>query len=96
MPSYRVRATVGALRAGVAAAEVLPAAAAAARARTTVEAHDVGLVAGAPHVTVRFTAADDGEALAVAEAVRAALLSCAEIGATTLAQRAGARWRAVR
>ncbi|MDD9205749.1 hypothetical protein PU560_04610 [Georgenia sp. 10Sc9-8] len=96
MPSYRVRAAIGALRAGVDAPEVLPAAAAAARARATVEADDVGLVAGVPYVTVRFTAADDGEALAVAAAVLAALLSCAEVGSTTVDRRAGARWRTVR
>ena len=44
MPSYRVTLAVGLLHPGADPEAVLPAAAAAARALTTVEAYDVGVV----------------------------------------------------
>jgi hypothetical protein len=63
MPSYRVIMTIGALRPGVRPDAVLPAAAAAAAERTTVEASDLAVVAGTARATVRFTA-DDGDVAA--------------------------------
>lgn len=52
--------TIGMLRNGITPDTVLPTAATAAAALTTVEASDLGIVAGVPRITIRFTA-DDGE-----------------------------------
>lgn len=59
MPSFRVTMTIGSLTAGTAPQSVVPAAAAAVRELTTVEASDLAIVSGAPRVTVRFTGEDD-------------------------------------
>ena len=95
MPSYRVTLTVGALRAGVDPGSLLPAASAAARTRTTVEASDLAVVRGAAQITVRFAATADLEAVAVARGVVAAAAELATMGAPTLAMRDGGRWRPV-
>ncbi|WP_345214541.1 hypothetical protein [Georgenia halophila] len=92
MPSYRVTMTVGLLRPSVDPADLLPAAAAAAGERTTVEAKDVGLVRGQARITVRFTAADDGEAHLVGAAVHERADELAEVGAPVLTLRVGGRW----
>ncbi|UNX55293.1 hypothetical protein MF406_03200 [Georgenia sp. TF02-10] len=92
MPSYRVRLTVGLLRPGVPPERLLPAAADAAAETTTVEAKDVGIRSGQPHLTVRFTAADDGEAHEVARRVHDAARRLAEVGLPLIAQRVGGRW----
>ncbi|WP_043500160.1 hypothetical protein [Georgenia sp. SUBG003] len=95
MPSYRVRLTVGLLHPGVPPERLLPEAAGAAAETTTVEAKDVGIVAGRPQITVRFTAADDGEARQVAARVHGAALGLAQVGGPVLSQRAGGRWREI-
>ncbi len=92
MSSYRVTLGVGLLRPGVDATVVLPAAAAAARERTTVEAYDVAVVRGQARVTVRFTSDSDQDALAVGRRVRATVASLAEVPSAALHRRYGARW----
>lgn len=92
MPSYRIGLTIGLLRPGVEPADVLPAAAAAARERTTVEAYDIAVVRGAASVTVRFLADDDDDALAIARRVRATVTTLADVSAPNLGRRYGARW----
>ena len=92
MPSYRVALTVGLLRPVVEPAAVLPAATAAARERTDVEAYDVDVVRGRARVTVRFTSDDDAGALDVGRRVRATVTSLAEVDDPVLARRYGARW----
>ncbi|MPV89255.1 hypothetical protein GB882_11305, partial [Georgenia ruanii] len=87
---------VGLLHPGVDPAAVLPAAADAAAALTTVEARDVALVRGEPLVSVRFTADDDDDADHVAFRVAAAVAALAGTGHVRLECRAGARWRPVR
>jgi selenophosphate synthetase-related protein len=95
MPSYRVRLTVGLLRPGVAPERLLPESAAAAGETTTVEAKDVAVVAGRPQITVRFTAADDGEAQLVAARVHETARGLAQVSGPALTQRVGGRWRDV-
>lgn len=95
MPSFRVTMGVGALAPGVAPQDVLPAAARAARETTTVEAFDVGIVHGQARVTVRFTAADDAEALGVGARVHAAVARLADARAPQVTRRWGARWEPV-
>jgi hypothetical protein len=92
VPSYRVSLAVGTLRPGVDPTAVLPAAAGAARALTTVEASDVGVVAGQARITVRFVAADDDAAHAVADAVRARVEDLAATSGGRLTRRQGNRW----
>ena len=92
MPSFRVTITVGALRPGVAPATLLPAAAAAAATLTTVEASDLGVVAGSPRLVVRFTAEDREVAEQVAEHVLAVTAGLAEPRGSLLTQRVGSRW----
>ncbi|WP_127131085.1 hypothetical protein [Georgenia sp. SYP-B2076] len=96
MPSYRVRMAVGLLRPGVAPEGLLPAAADAAAEVVTVEARDVAIVRGAPVISVRFTADDDGDADAVARRVEATVRGLATPGRPNLECRAGGRWRPVR
>lgn len=95
MPSYRIRFAVGPLRPGIAPDAVLPAAAGAARERTTVEAYDVAVVRGAARLTVRFLADDDGEAIVVARGVLAAVVPLADAAAPELTRRNGPRWHPV-
>ncbi|MBF0689396.1 MAG: hypothetical protein IR158_16730 [Cellulomonas sp.] len=92
MPSYRVTASVGLLRPGTSAPDVLPEAVAAARALTTVEAFDVGVVRGAARVTVRFEADDDRSARRVGWAVIERLDELAETTDGHLTRRYGNRW----
>ena len=95
MPSYRVRLIVGLLHPGVPPELLLPEAADAAAATTTVEAKDVGIVGGRPQITVRVTAADDGEARLVAARVHETACGLAEVSGPALTQRVGGRWRDV-
>lgn len=96
MPSFRVTATIGRLRPGVAPETVLPSAADAARDLVTVESFDVGVVAGEARITVRFTADDEACARRVADHVCATAGGLAEISAPGLTRRYGARWHPVR
>ena len=96
MISYRVSLEVGLLRPGIAPDAVLPAAAAAARARTTVESYDVAIVRGVARINVRFTAADNPEATRIATVIYAAAGDLARVAAPELARRYGSRWHPVR
>ncbi len=93
MPSYRVSLAVGLLQPGVDPADVLPAAADAARALATVEAYDVGVVRGRARLTVRFTADDDTAAHRVADAVQDGVDPLADTFGGTLTRRWGNRWQ---
>ncbi|MFC8600140.1 MULTISPECIES: hypothetical protein [unclassified Isoptericola] len=93
MPSYRVTLGVGLLQPGVDPADVLPAAAAAARELVTVEAFDVGVVRGRARVTVRFTADDDAVAHRVADAVHDRVDALADTFGAVLTRRWGGRWQ---
>ncbi|MFE5308673.1 hypothetical protein [Isoptericola sp. NPDC056573] len=93
MPSYRVSLAVGLLQPGVDPADVLPAAADAARGLVTVEAYDVGVVRGRARVTVRFTAEDDAAAHRVADAVHDRVDTLADTFGGTLTRRWGNRWQ---
>ena len=92
MPSYRVSATVGLLRPGVDAPDVLPDAVAVARALTTVEAFDVQVVGGTARVTVRYEADGDQSARRIGWAVLARLDELAEISGRRVTRRYGSRW----
>lgn len=96
MPSYRVRMIVGDLHDGVDPATVLPAAADAARTRTTVEASTVEVVRGLPRLTVRFEAPDDLTAAGIGQDVvrRTDELVVVESSRTT--RRYGNRWYPLR
>jgi hypothetical protein len=94
MPSFRVIITIGALRPGIAPAMLLPAAAEAAATLTTVEASDLGVVAGSARLIVRFTAEDREIAEQIAEHVLAVTARRAEPRAFHLTQRVGGRWLA--
>ncbi|MHB1063473.1 MAG: hypothetical protein ACYC1Z_03105 [Georgenia sp.] len=95
MPSYRVRLTIGRLHPGVSPERLLPAAAAAAAETATVEAKDVGIVAGRPEITVRFTAPDDREAHGIAARVHHRAEDLAQVSGPAVARRRGARWEPV-
>ncbi|NNH06683.1 hypothetical protein [Cellulomonas fimi] len=92
MPSYRVRAFVGALRPGTAAPDLLPSAVAFARETVTVESSDVDVVRGRARVTVRFQADDDATARRAGWAVLHHLDERAEIDGRSVTRRFGARW----
>jgi hypothetical protein len=94
VPSFRVTITVGALRPGIEPATLLPSAAAAAGALTTVEASDLEVVAGSARLIVRFTAEDREVAEQIAEQVLGVTASLAETRAAHLTQRVGGRWLA--
>lgn len=96
MPSYRVTMTIGMLRPGAAPERVLPTAADAAAELVTVEASDIGIVAGAPRITVRFEAEDAEIARQVAGHVVAATSAVAEPLVSKLTERVGGRWYVVR
>ncbi|AWB88503.1 hypothetical protein [Homoserinimonas hongtaonis] len=96
MPSYRITITIGALRPGVKPEQVLPAATEAAAAITTVEAFDLGIVAGAPRIVIRFTADDESVARRVAVHVIQATHAVAEALHPKLTRRDGGRWYVVR
>nr|WP_250445018.1 hypothetical protein [Actinotalea sp. C106] len=92
VPSYRLTLTIGALRPGVTPEQVLPAAAEAARERTTVEAWDLAVVRGEPRISVRYTAQDDGQSADLGRRVRATVSTLADVGASRLDRRYGPRW----
>lgn len=92
MPSYRVRMIVGDLRPGVDPAEVLPAAADAARGLAAVEGTTLEVVRGEPRLTVRFEAPDDETAGAVRHAVVSRTDALVEVMVGRLTRRWGARW----
>lgn len=92
MPSYRVRVPVGLLNPGVTPESVLPAAAEAAAELGNVEARDLAVVAGRALVTVRYTAADDGDALPAADATAARVGALAATGPVTVERRDRGRW----
>lgn len=96
MPSYRVTATIGDLRVGANPEQVLPAAADAARERTTVEAWDVAVVRGEARITVRFMADDDVAALAIAQHVAVQTNKVAQVTGRKVTRRYGGRWYVVR
>jgi hypothetical protein len=88
--------TVGMLRGGVAPDRVLPTAADAARELTTVEAADLGIVAGAPRITIRYTAADAELALQLGSHVASATDAVAEVLQWKVTERVKGRWYVVR
>lgn len=92
MPSYRVRVPVGLLNPGVAPESVLPAATDAVARLVNVEARDLAVVAGRAVVTVRFTAADDGEAVPAADAAVAEVSALASTGPAAVERRNRGRW----
>ncbi|MCV2392710.1 hypothetical protein OEB99_00160 [Actinotalea sp. M2MS4P-6] len=92
MPSYRVVMALGLMHAGADPADVLPAASAAAREHTAVEAADIGIVRGAPRVTVRFEAGDDASAAGVARAVVDRTEELVEVEVARVTRRWGSRW----
>lgn len=92
MPSFRVIIAVGVLRRGVAPQSVLPAAAAAAAALTTLEASDLSVVRSAPRITVRFTCDDDATAVSVARQVTDATRRLTEVTTWNVTRRDGGRW----
>lgn len=92
MPSYRVTMIIGALQPGVRPDAVLPAAAAAAAERTTVEASDLAVVAGSPRATVRFTADDGAAALAIGDHIVAATRRFAVPVSWQVTERVRGRW----
>jgi hypothetical protein len=96
MPSFRVTLTVGLLRPGVDPSSIVPAAAAAARTLTTVEASDLAVVSGAARVTVRFTAEDAELAHQIGEYVASQTSRSANVDAWKVTERVGARWYVVR
>jgi len=96
MPSYRVIMTIGALQPGVRPDAVLPAAAAAAAERTTVEASDLAVVAGSARATVRFTADDGTAALAIGDHVVAQTRLVAAPVTWLVTERVKGRWLPVR
>lgn len=96
MPSYRVRLVVGLIRRGVDPADVLPAAAAAAREHTTVEASTVEVVRGVPRLTVRYEAPDDLTAAGVGQAVVARVGEMVDVETSRVTRRFGARWYPMR
>jgi len=96
MPSYRVIMTIGALQPGVRPDAVLPAAAAAAAERTTVEASDLAVVAGSARATVRFTADDGTAALAIGDYVVAQTRLVAAPVTWLVTERVKGRWLPVR
>lgn len=92
MPSYRAVLTVGRVHPGGDAQALLPAAAAAVSARTTLEASSVGLAKGRPTATVRFTAGDDATARTIAAAAAEAAWTQAEIVELQVRRSVGTRW----
>lgn len=95
MPSYRATLTLGALRPGTRPDAVLPAAMAAARTLTTVEAGDVQVVAGHARVVVRFTADDPEVAAQIGRHVASVAESTVEVLAWGVTERVKGAWRSV-
>lgn len=87
---------VGMLHAGVDPAEVLPAAADAARVRTAVEGTALEVVRGRPRLTVRYEAPDDLTAAGVGRAVVARVDELVDVETSRVTRRFGARWYPMR
>ncbi|MEV7973448.1 hypothetical protein [Cellulomonas sp. NPDC089187] len=92
MPSYRVTMTIGLLHRGVNPSTVLPAAGAAAAELTEVEAQDLTVVAGQPRIVVRYVAEHDDQARDVAGRVIGEVTGLAQVSASVVTRREGARW----
>ncbi|WP_147392081.1 hypothetical protein [Amnibacterium setariae] len=92
MPSYRVVLTVGRVHPGGNAQAVLPAAANAVGALTTVEAKSVGVRQGRAEATVRFEAVDDEIAKQIAPVAAQSAGAHAEILEVALRRQNGTRW----
>jgi hypothetical protein len=92
VPSYRVTLAVGALAPGVAPDAVLPAAARLVAEQVVVEAQDVRLIRGVPCAVVRYEAADDEVAIAVARLAVAGLRDTVEIRSDRVTRRDGGTW----
>lgn len=88
--------TIGALRPGVSPDKVLPTAAAAARELATVEASDLGTVAGAARITIRYTADDAELARQLGEHIAASTGRAAEVLVWKVTERVKGRWYVVR
>ena len=86
--------TIGALVAGTVPQSVLPAAAAAVRHLTTVEASDVAVVNGSARVTVRFSAEDECVQRIANQAIESTR-KIAEVLTWGVTRRNGARWTRV-
>lgn len=95
MTSYRAVLVVGLLRPGADPADVLPAAAEAARAVTKVEARDLAVVAGEARVVVRYLASDDASARRIGDRVHARVRGLAEVDRLAVDRRDGPRWHPV-
>ncbi|HEV7949302.1 MAG TPA: hypothetical protein VGP24_05990 [Glaciihabitans sp.] len=87
--------SIGALRPSVAPQSVLPTAAKAAAELANVEASDLAVVAGAPRLTVRFTADDTELAQQIAGHTVATVRDYAEVTGWIVTVRAGARWNRI-
>jgi len=87
---------VGAMRLGVDPADVLPAATAAARARTAVEAGQIEIVRGQPLLTVRYEAVDDPSAASVGQAVVRRVDEMVVVETSRVTRRFGNRWYPMR
>jgi hypothetical protein len=96
VPDYRVTMTMGALRAGVSPAAVLPAAKAAAAELTMVEAADLTVVAGSARIVIRFESDDAELANQIAEHVVATTRGSVDVPVFTVTERGRGRWFSVR
>jgi hypothetical protein len=96
VPSYRVRMVATLVHRGVDPTDVLPAAVAAARERTAVEAGQLDVVRGQPVLTVRFEAPDDVAAAMVGRAVVARVDELVDVQGSRVTRRFGARWYPMR
>jgi len=92
VPSYRIRMVVSLLRPGVDPADVLPAAAAAAREHAAVEANELSIRDGRPILTVRFDAPDDHAAALVGRGVVDRVDTMVDVEVSRVTRRYGARW----
>lgn len=95
MPSYRFSAAIGALRAGVEAARLLPELADDARTLAVVEASSISVVRGEARVVIRFTGDDDQDARSIALGIFGLARELAELSRPELTRRVGNRWIAV-
>ena len=87
---------VSLLRPGVDPADVLPAAAGAARAHAAVEASELTIRQGRPVLTVRFESADDLAASHVGRAVADRVDTMVDVEVSRVTRRYGARWYGLR
>jgi len=83
------------MRPGVRPDVLLPAAAAAAGERTTVESYDVAVVRGTARINVRFLSEDNLAAMRTASEVHSTVRTLAAIASPELARRYGPRWHPV-